>query len=151
MIYIHYGSDCFRPSEFLHVTNEGFWNKPCGGFWASPVGAKCGWSDWCESEGFTLDSFNSSFSFTLVPAARVIHLYTSKDLDRMPCREDSSGLNRFLPDFEKMVKDGWDAIELHLSSNEENWYKNGLYWRLYGWDCDSILIMNPDIIVPLSA
>ena len=24
-----------------------------------------------------------------------------------------------------------------------------LYYKLYGWDCDSIVIMNPDIVVEL--
>ena len=44
------------------------------------------------------------------------------------------------PDFEKMLADGWDAIEFRLSEDSE------LYWALYGWDCDSILVMNPDVV-----
>ena len=44
-------------------------------------------------------------------------------------------------DFESLSK-SYDAIELHLSDSEDN-----LYMMLYGWDCDSILIMNPDVIV----
>ena len=44
------------------------------------------------------------------------------------------------PDFEKLVSDGVDAIEFFISDD------NKLYWDLYGWDCDSILIMNPNII-----
>jgi hypothetical protein len=41
-------------------------------------------------------------------------------------------------------KDGVDAIKLNLSKGDYE-----LYYELYGWDCDSILIMNPDIIRPL--
>lgn len=39
-------------------------------------------------------------------------------------------------------KDGPEgaALELHFSECGE------LYWALYGWDCDCILIMNPDIM-----
>lgn len=41
-------------------------------------------------------------------------------------------------DFEKMLADGIDAVEIEIDE---------LYYALYGWDCDSILIMNPDIVV----
>jgi hypothetical protein len=40
------------------------------------------------------------------------------------------------PDFEEMIKQGIDAIEL-INEN-----------LLETWDCQSILIMNPDIIIP---
>ena len=56
----------------------------------------------------------------------------------------------FYPDFEQMVTDGWDAIELHLSDTDISWGNDSLHFRLYGWDCDSILIMNPKIISPVT-
>ena len=43
-------------------------------------------------------------------------------------------------DFEELLKNYYDAIEVDIS---KCW---ALYNELYGWDCDSILIMNPDII-----
>ena len=48
------------------------------------------------------------------------------------------GINIFL-DFEKLSKE-YDAIEVNISECRD------LYYSLYGWDCDSIVIMNPDII-----
>lgn len=42
-----------------------------------------------------------------------------------------------------------DAIEVLISqdsTNEGNIFINNLYRCLNTWDCDSILIMNPDII-----
>ena len=43
-------------------------------------------------------------------------------------------------DFEKLAQE-YDAIEVLISGDP------GLYYELYGWDCDSILIMNPEIII----
>ena len=40
-------------------------------------------------------------------------------------------------DFEKIAEE-YDAIEVNID--------NSLYYALYTWDCDSILIMNPNII-----
>ena len=151
-LYIHYGSANFNPRYFTEISNIKDWSKPCGGFWASRVGAKRSWRKWCENEGFNLENLNTYFRFLITPAAKVLHLYSSKDLDLMPHCNDCSdrGGYFFYPDFEQMVKNGWDAIELHLSSTDRNWDIDGLYLRLCGWDCDSILIMNPKIISPLT-
>ena len=43
-------------------------------------------------------------------------------------------------DFEALACE-WDVMECSLTEYPE------LYWSLYGWDCDCILVMNPDVIV----
>ena len=152
-LYIHYGSASFNPRYFAQITNCDLLMKPRGGLWASRVDAERGWRDWCEGEEFRLERLNTHFRFLITPAAKVFHLYSGKDLDRLPHRDDCFDHyyhQFYYIDFEQMVKDGWDAIELHLSSNDNNWCDDGLYYRLYGWDCDSILIMNPKIISPLT-
>ena len=35
----------------------------------------------------------------------------------------------------------YDAVEVSISNDFD------LYYQLYGWDCESIVIMNPDIVV----
>ena len=45
------------------------------------------------------------------------------------------------PDFEAILRQGYDAMEIHISECPS------LYSAMYGWDVDSILIMNPDIVV----
>ena len=67
------------------------------------------------------------------------HIRSVPDVKAMPLI-DNGITTWYTPDFEKMLADGWDAIELHLSECGE------LYWALYGWDCDCILVMNPDIV-----
>lgn len=137
--YIHYGHTKFEPDRFKEIKNRFFFVKPSGGFWASPVDAKWGWKDWCEAEDFRECNIENSFKFTLKDTANVTHIHSVDDLEMLP-KIGSNVTDQVLLDFEKLCNDGVDAIELHLSDDNE------LYWVLYGWDCDSILIMNPDII-----
>ena len=43
-------------------------------------------------------------------------------------------------DFEQLIANRIAAIEFNLSNDWD------LYMALYGWDCDSTLILNPDVI-----
>ena len=139
-IYIHYGHATFDPNLFKPIQNEQCWVKPRGGLWASPVDAKRGWKDWCESGEFRECIEENSFRFTL-PEANIFHINSSEDLIMLPLIYNSSLSSIcILIDFEKCIELGYDAIELNLSADRR------LYWQLYGWDCDSILVMNPDKI-----
>lgn len=139
-IYIHYGHATFDPNLFKQIQNEQCWIKPIGGLWASPVDAKLGWKNWCEREEFRECTEENSFSFTL-PESNIFIIDSVEKLKELPTIVDpvceSIGT---LIDFEKCIEIGYDAIELNLSMNPR------LYWELYGWDCDSILVMNPDKI-----
>ena len=151
--YIHYCASVYDPARFKPIQNE-FFIKPQGGLWASPINTGLGWKDWCERESFRECVKENSFTFILAETARVLHIRKSNDLDSLPRNKQveslgSGGVDNYL-DFEAIQKSGVDAIQLHLSDEEhsEKWnWKEGLYWQLYGWDCDSILIMNPAIIV----
>lgn len=139
MKYIHYGCTSFDKSKFQDIKNEPYFCKPKGGLWASPVDAKYGWKDWCEAESFRECDKDNSFSFTLKDDAKVYHIRSVSDVKAMP--QVNTGISLYyVLDFEKMLADGWDAIELHLNNDSE------LYFALYGWDCDCILILNSDIV-----
>lgn len=137
--YIHYGHKRFSLESFQPVKNEPYHNKPRGGLWASPVDAPFGWKDWCEAEEYAECDEANSFTFTLNEKANVYLISFVEEVKAMPSVECELK-SMFLPDFEKMLADGWDAIEFRLSEDSE------LYWALYGWDCDSILVMNPDVV-----
>lgn len=113
--------------------------------WASPVKARWGWKDWCESEQFHLDNLKHSFKFALKKDARVCHIDSVDDLRKLPRSNNNEDDRLYCIDFEKASKQ-YDAIELHLSDEPPHKFCEGLYFQLYGWDCDSILIMNPDIV-----
>ena len=143
--YIHYGNTVFDKSKFKKVENQGAWSKPTGGFWASPVDAALGWYEWCKSEEPDWCDDNVCFTFGISESANVIHIKKVEDLDNLPSLGKCLVHGIASLDFEKMCADGIDAIELHLSDDER--LDRNLNFALYGWDCDSILIMNPEIVI----
>ena len=136
-MYIHYGNAKFDPARFDAVRNRPARNKPFGGLWASPVSAKLSWKAWCESSDFATCREDNAFRFRLKDGANVLHIRTKEDV-RYLFRVDSYFRKDF--DFEGLREVGLDAIELHLSECPE------LYDELYGWDVDSILVLNPHVI-----
>jgi len=73
--------------------------------------------------------------------ARVLYINSVNDLKDLSELHNEFGICSWkLLDFESIAKT-YDAIEVNISGDPE------LHFTLYGWDCDSILIMNPDIII----
>lgn len=147
--YIHYGATELH--EIEPIQNERFFTKPKGGLWASPVDASFGWKEWCEREHFRKNSEENSFRFRVKDESKIIHLYSVKDLDKLPKQKSEYNDESLMCilDFEKIQKD-YDGIELHLSDESNHDFCNGLYFKLYGWDCDSILIFNEKAIEVVS-
>ena len=136
--YIHYGHSEFSLDRFNPIVNVPHFVKPIGGLWASRVDAEIGWKDWCEGNDFHCDRLEKSFTFKLRDDAKVLHIDSTDCLRDLPKAETWHTMWCVL-DFEKLMET-YDAIELNLSAD------HGLYWSLYGWDCDSILIMNPYVV-----
>lgn len=153
VIYIHYGSEHFQPEQFNPIKNRVYpWVKPEheSGMWASPVKSNWGWKKWCIGENFHVDRLEKSFRFTLAKDARVCHLRSVDDLLKLPIIHsiyNDRNIDLFCCiDFEKAMQD-YDAIELHLTQEPPMEFGElGLYYLLYGWDCDSILVLNPDVV-----
>lgn len=161
--YIHYGHKKFDKDLFEPIKNYGHkkfdkglfdpikncFIKPSGGLWASPIDANFGWKDWCDVEQFRACNEENSFTFTLKPNANVYEIHNLEDLWKLPYKNPFSKEpynpeykifpDNYYIDFEKCVEQGIDAIELCN-------IQRTLYYALYGWDCESILILNEDII-----
>ena len=143
-IYIHYGHKQYDPKMFDEIKNRQF-IKPFGGLWASDINAEYGWKNWCKDNDFRKCNENNSFKFKLKEGTKVLVLKTKKDLKGLPQDEDlpiwleknllNDWGNVYL-DFEKL-KEKYDAIEVYIDE---------LYWKLYGWDCDSLLVLNKECI-----
>lgn len=139
-MYIHYGHKQFLKQRFTPISNRSF-VKPDGGLWASDVNAEYGWKQWCKGENFRECSEDNAFYFDLAAGSNVLHIRKIEDLENLPKQKiEFAYIAKNVLDFEAIKETGIDAIELHLSED----YR--LYWELYGWDCDSILIMNPDVV-----
>lgn len=148
--YIHYGSTELLPIQ--KIRNQKHFSKPVGGIWASPVDAEFGWKDWCEREHFRTCELSNSFKFILKEDAKIFHIYSVSDLKKLPIqdKDEFSGfflISQYYLDFEKIEKE-YDGIELHLSeeSFEGTEFGQGLYFSLYGWDCDSIILFHDSAI-----
>lgn len=149
--YIHYGSANFHPEGFTPITNSWF-TKPDGGLWASLDDEKIfSWKRWCDREEFRDCESEPYFKFTLKDSANVHRISNLEDLKKLPKIEtnsefEDSKYSSYYIDFEKCLDQGIDAIELRIFSDWDNADPSILYWKLYGWDCDCILILKPDCI-----
>lgn len=141
-IYIHYGSKNFSNEEWEPIRNEN-WIKPHGGLWASAIDAQYGWKDWNETSDYQVCDELNSFKFKLKPEAKLLVIDSVNALKRLhKLQYTVTTLVRdvYFLNFERLLEDGYDAIDFQLSKDHE------LYWLMYGWDCDSILVMNKDVI-----
>ena len=140
-------------SKFNPIRNEGKWVKPKGGLWASPTDHFDNtWADWCGCNDFRECTEENSFSFTMRDPSRIFFINSMEAWKEFERLYITKGKSRWMwddgfcsgsdsIDFEKMVADGWDGLEISISE-----FSN-MYNYLYCWDCDSIVVMNPDAVV----
>lgn len=147
--YRHYGSSEFNIDIFEPVKNRPYWIKPFGGLWGTPLPeTSSGWAQFCKDNDFRLRSLHQWFDFSLSDNAEVYSIANSSDILKLKdmgyCGVSYNTTTHIFDlqvdwiDFEGLIDLGYDAVECKL--NHET------YWALYGWDCDSILILNPDVI-----
>lgn len=156
-VYRHYGHKKFDINKFVKIKNRDWGNKPIGGLWACPTkDVDIDWKTWCKQNELKSWLGRSHFDFTLKDNARVFTIINETDLTKLP------RINNYWPDPEEhlgidlhidfeAVCEQYDAIQVFMYRNLEM-QPDGLldgesmYYKLYGWDVDSILILNPDII-----
>ena len=142
--YVHYGDAHYDPSKFRMIRNGAGMahNKPWGGLWGSPVNSRYGWKQFVEDEGIVPLSKlkeENSFTFALRDGAKVLTIRRGEDCI-FPMVEMMSLLDgeRYMAvDFVKLSTE-YDAVEVEIED---------VYNRMSGWDCDSIVILNPAVVV----
>lgn len=143
--FIHYGAKEYDPSKFKPVSNR--FAKPKGGLWGSPVDSEWGWKEWCEAESFA--DCNEGFRFKLKKGSKVFIIDSYKDMMDLPfkCYSETEYQVKYL-DYESSSRK-YDAIWLTEKGQVETQFSEPV--NLYGWDCESILVMNPDPIITIIA
>jgi hypothetical protein len=138
-LLIHYGSNVFDQNAMKPIKNEN-WVKPKGGLWTSPVNSEYGWKDWCHSEQFRDCDKSNAFILQLKETAKVLIIDSLKDLENAPlvCVSHINYNQHFL-DFETIAKN-YDAIWLTENGQYSTRYSHPI--SLYGWDCESVLLLN---------
>lgn len=149
-IYIHYGATSFDSSIGFPIKNLVGWTKPQGGLWASRQDASFGWKAWCEAEQFRYYDDHDSFKFILKDETKIAIINSMVDLRRLPTIESSSAIFDICINFEECLRRGFDAVELCWYGYEYiDKRVDDMYNGLYGWDCDSIVVLNPEAIVQI--
>lgn len=142
MKVVHYTKEAsfeLRPMTIKNAGTEGIWCKPIGGLWASPLDSKFSWRDWCRAENFR-DTGKQVKVILDIDMGNFITIKSEADLSQLPWYH-LAGLNLMEAiDFEKLAADGIDGIYL---TEQGQWATRFSFPRtLYGWDCESILILN---------
>lgn len=160
-IFITFGYFINLKEKFKHITpeNRSYWkNKPDGGVWGSPTNSERGWEDWCTMENWNTESLHVYTKWKLKNPEKIFIINSVEDLLKayekysfIPNRLYYEKEKAYI-DFHAMKEDGWDGIWLtwigQLVTREmyENLTHDGKYIDLYGWDCESIVVWNPDQI-----
>lgn len=148
--YIHYGADIFDP-EKVDIHNNPWRNKPENGFWGTPEGSLNNWKEWCLSNKYRTETLGRRIRFRLKEDARVYVVNSEEKENAIPLQQIDEamilkGINQYQPiasriyDFEALKREGYDAVEVDISECP------GLLIIMFGWDCDSILILNPEVV-----
>ena len=156
-IYRHYGHSKFDKSLFCPISNREFSNKPHGGLWSCPTkDVEIDWKSWSKSNEFALDKLKEHFDFKLKNDAKILKIRDIKDLEKLP-RVSNERIKDLLEfdrmnsdiDFEKLAEE-YDGMLVYMYRSKDLDIKerffDGIYYKLYGWDVDTLLVFNPDII-----
>ncbi len=140
----------FDSSKFNQIENSPYFCKPKGGLWSSPEKSSWGWKQWVESEmpEWMKEKYGlSQFRFRLKPGSKVYRIDSVIDLLMVPYKIKMGPLSCFgdLIDFEGMAEE-YDAILLTESGQENTRWSDEYGMSLYGWDCESLLVLRPGCI-----
>ena len=123
-----------------------WWVKPEGGLWLS---VNNGWERWCENNEPEWIEGRKRYEVTLKKDANILLIDRVEDLENLPKNKDmvfASKIHVGL-DFEELAK-RYDGIQVMINDDTTAniSYSNSLYQKLYGWDCDSVVLFNKDCI-----
>jgi hypothetical protein len=146
MELIHYGCVKFDKTLFKPIQNRYAINKPTGGFWTSPKNSDRGWKNWCDDANFGECLQVKCTTVTLSANAKILKIDSLLDLINIPYTKTDKYVifNETVLDYETIALH-YDAIWLTAKGLSETHLSTPM--DLYGWDCETVLVMNPDCIL----
>ena len=119
--------------------------KPLGGLWTCPRATKDSWKKWCKGE-YSPDPLSDHTSILLtIRTDTMLTISTEKDLQKLPTVTLSPSFPMLWIDFESIVKRNIQSIHLTDKGQWATRYSHPL--SLYGWDCESVLILNKESVL----
>ena len=178
--FVHYGLNKFDKNLFEPICNHPIElpSKPSnGGYWGEIKDSDYTWKEWCVAEDFPI--FNNECEnhetsgyrteFELIEGAKVLYIKSPEDVKKLPTikitysfeytEHDgaliSKSYSRYYIDYDKIANENiYDAIVCHYIMYRHELCLSGKYLIggdiLYGWEVDSILVINPDVIKIIS-
>ena len=142
-----------RPENFRPVTGKRRWVKPDPGtgFWTATVTEttqdgrplRTSWTEWCTAEEF--GHYTGLIEVYPDPDARVVRIDTLADLHAVVAAyptEPACHSALVYPDWVAMAAD-WDGVFLTEAGQWRTRLPRGGGPDLYGWDCESVLWLQP--------
>lgn len=139
---VHYGSSEYKKNSHNPIKDRPFRNKPLGGLWGSPVDSQYGWEAWCRSEEFNTDKLDLKFEFEV--KGKIFVIDGKLDLELLDWTSEDFLCSGY-PIFEPLAN-SYDAVYLTRNGEVETRFGDK---SLYGWDCECVLVMNPDCVYPV--
>lgn len=157
-IYRHYGSSKYDP-RCVNIVTRSRTIKPVGGLWACPLDSKNSWYNWCKQEYWNTDSLNTYFDFKISDETKVLQINSFQDLVNMVRSFPGRSMDNLessliyhkansdyhftkFPDYVAISKK-YDAIEVSITNCPD------LFSWMYGWDVDSLVIWNEEMVIPI--
>lgn len=159
--YVTYGFKKFDKSK-VRIDLTCFVGKPRTAWWGSPIDAKFGWKEWCTNEYWTpgdepIEEYfaeDNKVLWTLTEDSKILYINNVEDLDTFidlgfifNCNQDSD-YGEWKWDFHKVLEAGYTAIEL-TDSYIGHYFTSYAELLINGWDCESIVVLDPSKIIPL--
>lgn len=137
--FIHYGSSIYYPHKVNKpIKNQGWLNKPVGGLWTSPIDSNKSWENFCKSEGLEEFINKPYFIIKLKQRTKLLVINSYKNIKLLPTFE---GIIQTTIDFINLAN-YYDAIWLTDKGQIETRFSSPI--SLHGWDCETLLIINPN-------
>lgn len=141
---VHYGAAKYLPEKFKPISDRQ-WIKPEGGLWTSPADSEYGWRHWCEAEDFGIEKLKQSVRLHFV--GKVMTIDSVADMEQLPWCEPTPGWH--FPLWQPLAVCGVDAVHLTVRGQKVTRFTHPK--SLYGWDCETVLVMNPACVSPCNA